>query len=69
MQICTRYHAPRQVPNTTPVLYDDWLHLDLRNTSEDILWLHSVEVCIVTFSLPCVLSTQFRCLLVHIMHS
>jgi len=39
-----RYHAPRQVPNTTPVLYDDWLHLDLRNTSEDILWLHSVEV-------------------------
>ena len=43
-QLCTRYQAPRQVPNTTPVLYDDWLHLDLRNTSEDILWLHNVEV-------------------------
>jgi len=39
-----RYHAPRQVPNTTPVFYDDWLHLDLRNTSEDILWLHNVQV-------------------------
>ena len=43
-QLCIRYLAPRQVPNTTPVLYDDWLHLDLRNTSEDILWLHNVEV-------------------------
>ena len=32
----------------TPVffLYHDWLHLDLRNTSEEILWLHSVEVLI-----------------------
>jgi len=39
-----RYHAPRHVPNTSKVLYDDWLHLDLRNTSQDILWLHSVEV-------------------------
>ena len=26
--------------------YHDWLHLDLRNTSEEILWLHSVEVLI-----------------------
>ena len=30
----------------TPVFYHDWLHLDLRNTSEEILWLHSVEVLI-----------------------
>ena len=29
--------------------YHDWLHLDLRNTSEEILWLHSVEVLISVF--------------------
>ena len=28
-----------------PVYYDDWLSLDLKNVSEEILWLHSVEVC------------------------
>ena len=28
-----------------PVYYDDWLSLDLKNISEEILWLHSVEVC------------------------
>ena len=33
----------------TPVFYHDWLHLDLRNTSEEILWLHSVEVLISVF--------------------
>jgi len=27
-----------------PVYYDDWLSLDLKNVSEEILWLHSVEV-------------------------
>ena len=28
-----------------PVYYDDWLSLDLKNISEEILWLYSVEVC------------------------
>ena len=28
-----------------PVYYDDWLSLDLKNVSEEIFWLHSVEVC------------------------
>ena len=50
----TRYHAPRHVPNTSKVLYDDWLHLDLRNTSQDILWLHSVEVCVLTKYESCI---------------
>ena len=31
---------------SSPFYYDDWLSLDLKNVSEEILWLHSVEVCI-----------------------
>jgi len=36
-----------------PVYYDDWLSLDLKNVSEEILWLHSVEVSFGLLKLQC----------------